>query len=170
MNLKALCTLKARGNKTLRVIGRIYFDGPKLSAAQWWEENVYHTSHGNLGGINFSFVKIPPCIFCRLISSSTEALPCFRQAVKVKLTKTEREVSKNESQPEDEAKEFFMADFSEVKLQWVSPPSLSNTRLRFYMIIIMLLLSQLTKWLVFNSSSESASTVSTTEAKSSCCA
>lgn len=34
MNLKALCTLKAWGNKTLRVIGRIYFDGPKLSAAQ----------------------------------------------------------------------------------------------------------------------------------------
>lgn len=46
-----------------------------------------------------------------------EALPRFRQAVKVKLTKTEREVSKNESQPEDEAMEFLMADFSEVKLQ-----------------------------------------------------
>ena len=56
-------------------------------------------------------------------------------------SETEREVSKNESQPEDEAKEFLMADFSEVKLQRVSPPSLLNTRLRFYMIIIMLLLS-----------------------------
>ena len=56
-------------------------------------------------------------LLCLINSSSTEALPCFRQAVKVKLTKTEREVSKNESQPEDEAKEFLMADFSEVKLQ-----------------------------------------------------